>query len=281
VIRAENLTYKYDGNDNPVLNSINLEIKEGEYVALIGPNGCGKSTLVKHFNALLLPVEGAVWVDGTNTKNSAGVSEIRRRVGMIFQNPDNQIVAMTVEEDVAFGPGNLNLSPAEIRRRVYNALETVGLEKYAQYPPYALSGGEKQLLAIAGVLAMNPKYIILDEPTSSLDPNSRQRVLGILQKLNRKGIAMIHITHNMEEIVCAKRVIVMDAGKIVLEGKPGEVFSRVEQLKVLGLNVPQVTELVWRLKQVGINVRTDVLTIDDACTEIAACIKKKEVDRCV
>lgn len=270
MIRTENLVYKYEGRDAPALDAINIEIREGEYVALIGPNGCGKSTLVKHFNALLLPTEGTVRVDGMNTKDSSSVREIRQKVGMIFQNPDNQIVAMTVEEDVSFGPGNLRLPSTEIQRRVYDALEMVGLRKYARRPPHTLSGGEKQLLAVAGVLAMNPKYIILDEPTSSLDPNGQQKVSSVLQKLHKRGITVIHITHNMDEIVRAERVIVMNKGRVLFEGMPAEVFSKIERLKALGLGIPRITELMWRLKKIGLDVRTDILTIDDACAEIAS-----------
>ncbi len=275
MIRVENLVYKYDANDTPVLKSVNLEIRDGEYVALIGPNGCGKTTLIKHFNALLSPVEGDVWIDGLNTKDPSAIDEIRQRVGMIFQNPDNQIVGMTVEEDVSFGPGNLNLPPREIRQRVDEALEAVGLTGYAGRPPHTLSGGQKQLLAIAGILAMMPKHIALDEPTSSLDPAGRRSVTAVLKKLNKQGMTIIHITHNVEEIVRADRVIVMDAGSILLDGKPEQVFSKIERLKALGMGVPQVTELMWRLQQMGENVRTDILTVDDACIEISSLLMKR------
>ncbi len=274
MIRVENLVYKYDPNDTPVLRSVNLEIRDGEYVALIGPNGCGKTTLIKHFNTLLSPTEGDVWIDGLNTKDPSAVGEIRQRVGMIFQNPDNQIVGMTVEEDVSFGPGNLNLPPREIRQRVDEALEAVGLTGYAGRSPHTLSGGQKQLLAIAGILAMMPKHIALDEPTSSLDPAGRRSVAAVLRKLNKQGMTIIHITHNVEEIVRADRVIVMDAGSILLDGKPEQVFSKVERLKALGMGVPQVTELMWRLQQMGEKVRTDILTVDDACDEIAALLRR-------
>lgn len=276
MIRVENLVYRYDENETPVLRGVTLEIRDGEYVALIGPNGCGKTTLVRHFNALLLPSEGDVWIDGKNTRDSSAVAEVRQRVGMIFQNPDHQIVGMTVEEDVSFGPGNLGLPPLEIRERVDEALEAVGLSGYAKRYPYTLSGGEKQLLAIAGILAMRPKHIALDEPTSSLDPAARRRITALLRKLNKQGITVIHITHHVEEIVEADRVIVMDRGRILLDGKPEEVFSQTATLKALGMDVPQVTELMWRLSQLGMPVRTDILTVDSACTEIVRLLREQE-----
>jgi len=210
-----------------MLGTIDLEIKDGEYVAIIGPIGCGKTTLLKHFNALLIPTEGTVSVDGMNTRDISVVGEIRRRVGMVFQNPDNQIIGMTVEEDVAFGPGNLQLPPIEIRQRVTEALEAVGMGKYAQRHPHTLSGGEKRMITLADILAMNPSYIALDEPTSSLDRMGQARVLGILRKLNAQGIAIIHITHNMDEITGVDRIIAMENGRIVLSGRPEEVLSEI------------------------------------------------------
>jgi biotin transport system ATP-binding protein/energy-coupling factor transport system ATP-binding protein len=227
MIKVENLVHRYDGGDVPVLKGINLEIKEGEYVALIGPIGCGKTTLIKHLNALLTPTEGNVWVDGMNTRDTGVVEEIRRRVGMVFQNPDNQIVGMTVEEDVAFGPGNLRLPPGEIRQRVIEALEAVGMRSYAQRYPHTLSAGEKRLVTIADILAMNPRYIVLDEPTASLDRARREVVLSVLRRLNGQGIAMIHVTHNIDEITGADRIMVMEDGRIVRSGRPEEVFSGI------------------------------------------------------
>jgi biotin transport system ATP-binding protein/energy-coupling factor transport system ATP-binding protein len=269
MISVENITYRYDQND-PVLRSLNMSIGDGEYVALIGPNGCGKTTLIKHLNALLFPSDGVVLVDGINTKDSSAVREIRRRVGMVFQNPDNQIIGMSVEEDVAFGPGNLGLPSSEIRERVDASLAMVGMADYAKRAPHTLSGGEKRLISIAGVLAMKPRYIAFDEPTASLDPSSRQRVIDIIRKLNKEGIAIIHIAHDMDEIIHADRVMVMDRGGISVSGTPREVFARTDYLKTLGLHIPQVVELLWKLRQMGWDVSTDVLTIEEACLEIAA-----------
>ncbi|MEN6463088.1 MAG: energy-coupling factor transporter ATPase [Syntrophomonas sp.] len=276
MLKVENLIFKYNDNDVFALDSINLNIEEGEYIAIIGPTGCGKTSLVKHFNALLFPISGDVWVDGLNTKDKHAVGEIRRRVGMVFQNPDNQIVSMTVEEDVSFGPGNLGLKTPEIRQRVDDALSRVGLSEYSGRAPGNLSGGQKQLLAIAGILAMNPKYVILDEPTSSLDPSARQKIFNVLKELNRQGITIIDITHNMDEIIYANRVIVMNKGSVAHDGETHDVLSRVEWLKSLGLNTPQVTELMWRLKQMGENVHTNILTIDQACIEIVSLINGRK-----
>lgn len=268
MIHVENINYRYDQGEH-ILRSLSLTVREGEYVALIGPNGCGKTTLIKHLNALLVPYEGEVRVDGMNTKDTSAVREIRCRVGMVFQNPDNQIIGMSVEEDIAFGPGNLSLPSQEVRRRVEESLATVGLTEYAKRPPHTLSGGEKRLVSIAGVLAMNPRYIVLDEPTASLDPSGRQRVLEMIRTLNKEGIAIIHITHDMNEIVHAERVMVMDEGNISLSGTPEEIFARMDYLKTLGLHIPQVTELFHRLRQMGWDVPANVLTIEDACFQIA------------
>ena len=272
MITAQHLVYRYDPKDTTVLDRVSLEIPEGQYVAVIGPNGCGKTTLVKHFNALLVPQEGEVLVDGVSTKDPKTHREIRRRVGMVFQNPDNQIVGMSVEEDVAFGPGNLGLAPAEIRGRVGVALETVGCLRLARRAPHSLSGGEKRLVAIAGVLAMRPAYVVLDEPTSYLDPAGRERVLNVLWDLRQEGISVIHVTHSMEEIVDADRVVVMSEGKILRDGAPRDVFREADALRAVGLSTPQVTELMVRLRAQGCEVRPDVLSVEEAFREISALV---------
>ncbi len=268
MIKVENLFYKYDKNQEPVLKDINIEIKKGEYVAIIGPNGCGKTTLIKHFNGLLSPTKGDVWVDNMNTKDSVTISEIRQKVGMVFQNPDNQIVGMTVEEDVSFGPGNLRLPPSEIQKRVKNSLTLVGIERLAKRVPYDLSSGEKRLVAVAGVLSMNPSYIVLDEPTAFLDPSGRQNILDVTKTLNKKGITIIHVTHDMDEVVNVNKVIVINNHRILLNETPKSVFTKFELLKDLGLEIPKATELMWKLRQMGTDIRSDIFTIDDACLEI-------------
>lgn len=246
------------------LDEISLNVNPGEFLAIIGHNGSGKSTLAKHLNAILIPSKGQVLVDGINTKDSKRLWEIRQRAGMVFQNPDNQIVATIVEEDVAFGPENIGIPPAEIRKRVDNALTTVNMLDYAQHGPHLLSGGQKQRVAIAGILAMKPKCIILDEPTAMLDPSGRREVIDTIKKLNKEeNITIVLITHFMEEAVNADRVVVMENGKIVMEGTPREVFSRVKEIKSLGLDVPEMTELAYELKESGINIPSNVLTIEE------------------
>jgi len=272
MIRVENLSYTYDGDEIPALKGINIQIPRGIHLGLIGPNGCGKTTFVRHLNGLLPTTTGDVRVEGLSAKNPSDLYRIRQLVGMVFQNPDNQIVGMTVEEDVAFGPGNLALPSKEIARRVREALAQVGLESFGNKAPHALSNGEKQLVCIAGVLAMKPRYIILDEPTAYLDPSGRKMVLDVVQKLHAKGITIIHITHHMDEIVGADRIEVMDRGRIILSEKPGVVFSKVALLKDVGLDVPEVTELMWRLQKMGNTVPTDVLTLEEACRELNACL---------
>jgi len=263
-IRLENVFYQYSQSKDLALKEINLTIKKGEFVAIIGPNGSGKSTLAKLFNGLFTPTEGDVWVDGLNTKDKDRIWDIRQKAGLVFQNPDNQIVATIVEEDVAFGPENLGIPPEEIRKRVYEALKTVELYEYAQKAPHLLSGGQKQRVAIAGILAMKPDYIILDEPTAMLDPVGRREVNNTIKKLNREeNKTIILITHFMEEAVQADRVFVMEKGKIVMEGNPKDIFSKVEKLKQIGLDVPQVTELANSLRAEGLDVRGDILTIDE------------------
>lgn len=276
MIRLEKVSFDYDNRPKPVLQDLDLTVREGEYVALVGPNGCGKTTLLRHLNGLLKPSSGEVWVDDLNTSDPVSVRDIRRRVGMIFQNPDNQIVGMTVEEDVSFGPGNLGLPSSEIRMRVRRALESVGMERFARTPPYTLSGGEKQLLAVAGILAMDPAYIALDEPTSHLDPSGRKRVLDVIRELNRSGIAIIHVTHDMDEIVDADRIVVMDGGRIIMEEIPPVLFSDHERLRGLGLEMPGVAELIWHLRKMGAELRPDILKLDDACNEISSLIWQRK-----
>ncbi|HOD35957.1 MAG TPA: energy-coupling factor transporter ATPase [Syntrophales bacterium] len=277
MIRIENLEFRYTAEGPPVLFSVDAQIGDGQYVALIGPNGCGKTTLAKHLNGLLSPTSGDVWVDGMNTKDSSALRDLRRTVGMVFQNPDNQIVGMTVEEDLAFGPGNLRLAAAEIGRRVEESLHAVGLSGYEKRPTHTLSGGEKRLIAIAGVLAMQPRHLVFDEPTSFLDPAGKRRVLNVIRKLNGSGITVIHVTHDMDEIVESDRVLVMTGGRISMTGSPGEVLSRVEEMKAMGLGPPQVTELMWRLRQSGQDVRQNVVTIDEAVSALTSLILEKSL----
>ena len=271
MLYADQISFAYkkheenDENDeNIALDEIDLKVNPGEFLAIIGHNGSGKSTLAKHFNAILIPSKGQVLVDGINTKDSKRLWEVRQRAGMVFQNPDNQIVATIVEEDVAFGPENIGIPPAEIRKRVDDALDTVNMRDYAQHGPHLLSGGQKQRVAIAGILAMKPKCIILDEPTAMLDPSGRREVIDTIKKLNvEENITIVLITHFMEEAVNADRVVVMENGKIVMEGTPREVFSRVKEIKNLGLDVPEMTELAYELKESGINIPSNVLTIEE------------------
>ena len=272
MISIKNLSFKYDYEDEnakQILKDIDLEIKEGEFLALLGHNGSGKSTLAKLINGLLIPGEGDVLVDGMNTKNEEEIWNIRRNAGMVFQNPDNQLVATIVEDEVAFGPENLGIEPAEIRKRVDKALEDVGMSDYKKNAPHLLSGGQKQRVAIAGILAMSPKYIILDEPTAMLDPSGRREVIDTLVKLNKEeNKTIILITHYMEEAAISDRVVVMEDGNIVISGKPREVFSQVEEIKKLGLDVPQVTELAHELKKDSIEISTEVLNIEEMVKEI-------------
>lgn len=263
-IVALDVYYQYAVSSDLALKNINLRIEPGEFVAIIGPNGSGKSTLAKLFNGLYTPTEGDIFVAGFNTKNQDDIWKIRQKAGMVFQNPDNQIVATIVEEDVAFGPENLGIPPEEIRQRVKEALEIVELTEYADKAPHLLSGGQKQRVAIAGILAMKPDCIILDEPTAMLDPVGRKEVISTVKKLNQnEGKTIVLITHFMEEAVQADRVLVMEKGKVVMEGKPNEIFSQVERLKKLGLDVPQVTELAYKLTRDSVPVRRDILTVEE------------------
>jgi energy-coupling factor transport system ATP-binding protein len=281
-IHVENVTFRY-GTDDPLslkeaLSGVSLAVEKGEFVALLGHNGCGKSTLAKHFNAMLLPTSGKVFVAGMNTTEEALKYEIRRRVGLVLQNPDNQLVASIVEEDVAFGPENLGVPPKEIRQRVDDALKAVEMYDYRLAAPYKLSGGQKQRVAIAGIIAMQPECIVLDEPTAMLDPRGRTEVLDTIHKLNRElGITIVLITHYMDEAVTADRVVVMDSGRILTEGTPKEVFSKVELLKQHHLDVPQATELCYRLRACGCQVPLGILDAEE-CVGILE--KLLEAERC-
>lgn len=250
-----------------VLRGIDLSIKEGEFVAVLGHNGSGKSTLAKHLNAILLPTEGRVVVDGIDTADEGRLFELRRRAGMVFQNPDNQIVSSIVEEDVAFALENLGVPYEEMRRRVDDALKAVNMYEYRLHSPAQLSGGQKQRVAIAGVFAMNPRCIILDEPTAMLDPQGRKEVMATVRRMNREqGITVVLITHYMDEAARSDRVVVMDKGRIVMDDKPEKVFSQVDLMKKTGLDVPQVTELAWDLKKAGYDISPEIITEDD-CVE--------------
>ena len=277
MIETKNLSFIYREEDmesgeikeEKVLKDINIEIEKGSFTAVLGHNGSGKSTLAKHFNAILLPSGGKVYVKGMDTADENNIFNIRQSAGMVFQNPDNQMVAALVEDEVAFAPENLGVEPKEIRRRVDECLEIVNMTKYAQSSPSKLSGGQKQRVAIASVLAMNPEILILDEPTAMLDPKGRSEVIKTIKMLNEeKDITVVLITHYMDEAAQADRTVVIDDGEIVLDGTPKEVFKNVEKLKSLGLDVPQVTELAYELRKMGIEISDDVLTVDVCFDEI-------------
>ena len=277
MIETKNLSFIYREEDmesgeikeEKVLKDINIEIKKGSFTAVLGHNGSGKSTLAKHFNAILLPSGGKVYVKGMDTADENNIFNIRQSAGMVFQNPDNQMVAALVEDEVAFAPENLGVEPKEIRRRVDECLEIVNMTKYAQSSQSKLSGGQKQRVAIASVLAMNPEILILDEPTAMLDPKGRSEVIKTIKMLNEeKDITVVLITHYMDEAAQADRTVVIDDGEIVLDGTPKEVFKNVEKLKSLGLDVPQVTELAYELRKMGIEISDDVLTVDECFDEI-------------
>ncbi len=281
-IHADHVSFQYQSEEEEqgreVLSRVDLQVKQGEFLALLGHNGSGKSTLAKHFNAMLLPMRGRVLVDGMDTLDEKAKYEIRRRVGLVLQNPDNQLVASIVEEDVAFGPENLGIPPEEIRRRVDDALQAVDMYEYRRHAPYKLSGGQKQRIAIAGIIAMEPKCIVLDEPTAMLDPRGRAEVLDTIHKLNReKGITIVLITHYMDEAVDADRVVVMDNGRILTEGTPRQVFAQVELLKAHQLDVPQSTELIYRLKSCGYHLPDGILN-ETEC--IAALEQLLEAETC-
>ena len=268
IISVENLAYAYPDLDGQkgtqVFENLNLTIESGSFVAILGTNGCGKSTLAKHFNSILLPSGGKVYVDGIDTSDLNRIMAVRRCVGMVFQNPDNQIVANVVEEDVAFGPENLGVAAPEIRRRVDKALKQVGMYEYREHAPHLLSGGQKQRVAIAGIIALEPKCIVLDEPTAMLDPRGRADVMQTVEKLNReKGITVVLITHHMDEAAQAQRVIVLDKGKVAADGTPKQVFAQVEMLHKLGLAAPDSVELCWALRQKGFDLPLDALNPEE------------------
>lgn len=274
MIRIDSVAYSYNGTGK-VLYGVTLDIRPGEYLAVIGPNGCGKTTLLRHMNGLIAPSEGSVAVEGLDTKNRRTLPQVRQIVGMVFQNPDTQIVGMTVEEDVAFGPGNLGLPPPEIRRRVESSLVKAGISDLALRAPHSLSNGEKQLVALAGVLAMEPRYLILDEATSFLDPAGRARVLATAAELNREGMSIIHVTHDMDEAARARRVIVMAGGGILMDGAPEDVFARGDELAALGLSVPAAAGLARRLRAAGLPLPAGILTMDDAGAAIIELVRKR------
>lgn len=273
IIEIKNLHFRYgaDGENlsEEVLKGIDLDIKKGEFVAVLGHNGSGKSTLAKHLNAILLPTDGKVVVDGIDTADESRLFELRQRAGMVFQNPDNQIVSSIVEEDVAFALENLGVPYEEMRRRVDNSLKAVNMYEYRLHSPSQLSGGQKQRVAIAGIIAMRPKCIILDEPTAMLDPQGRKEVLSAIRRMNREyGITIVLITHYMDEASQCDRVIVMDKGKVILDNIPEKVFSQVELLRNIGLDVPQVTELCWSLRKAGIDISSEIISEKDCVTEL-------------
>jgi energy-coupling factor transport system ATP-binding protein len=268
IISVENLAYTYPGlDDQPgvtVFEDMNLKVEEGTFVAILGTNGCGKSTLAKHFNSILLPSGGKVYVCGIDTANEERILQVRRNVGMVFQNPDNQIVANVVEEDVAFGPENLGISSPEIRHRVNKALKQVGMYEYREHAPHLLSGGQKQRIAIAGIIAMEPKCIVLDEPTAMLDPRGRKEVMETITRLNReKGITVILITHHMDEAAMAQRVVVLHKGKVAADGSPKAVFSQVELLHNICLAAPDTVELCYELNKLGFSLPLDRLNAEE------------------
>ena len=278
IIKTDKLVFEYirrdeEGNVEGItraVDEVDLDVKQGDFVAILGHNGSGKSTLAKHINAILYPTEGTVWVDGMDTKDEKDLWNIRQEAGMVFQNPDNQIIGQVVEEDVGFGPENMGIPTEEIWERVEESLKAVGMYEYRKYSPNKLSGGQKQRVSIAGVIAMHPKCIILDEPTAMLDPNGRKEVVRAVRALNDvEGITVLLITHYMEEIIHADKVFVMDKGKIAMQGTPREIFSQVDELKRLRLDVPQVTLLAYELKKNGVPLPDGILTVEELTQEIA------------
>lgn len=284
IIKASRLIYDYVRRDEAdqveevsrAIDELTLDIQKGDFVAILGHNGSGKSTFAKQLNGILLPTDGTVWISGMDTRDDSCIWDIRKTAGMVFQNPDNQIIGNIVEEDVGFGPENLGVPTDEIWRRVDESLEAVGMTAYRLKSPNKLSGGQKQRVAIAGVMAMRPECIILDEPTAMLDPTGRREVIATLHDLNRKeGITVLLITHYMEEVIDADRVIVMDDGHLVMDGTPRQVFSRVKELKTYRLDVPQVTELAWELKQAGLPLTDGILTMEELMGALLPLMKEK------
>lgn len=284
IIKTEGLTFDYirhdeEGNEEGAIravDNVSLEVKQGDFIAILGHNGSGKSTLAKHINALLVPTSGTVWVDGRRTSEESNVWDIRQTAGMVFQNPDNQIIGQVVEEDVGFGPENMGVPTQEIWARVEESLKAVGMYEYRKYSPNKLSGGQKQRVSIAGVLAMHPKCIVLDEPTAMLDPSGRREVIRAARALNDvENVTVILITHYMEEVIHADKVFVMDEGQVVMEGTPREVFSRVEELKSLRLDVPQVTLLAYELKKKGLPLPDGILTTQELKSELLKITEKQ------
>ena len=278
IISVEHLAYTYPGLEDapgiPVFEDMNLTVEEGSFVAILGTNGCGKSTLAKHFNSILLPSGGKVYVCGIDTANEERVMAVRRNVGMVFQNPDNQIVANVVEEDVAFGPENLGVASPEIRRRVDQALKQVDMYEYREHAPHLLSGGQKQRIAIAGVIAMEPRCIVLDEPTAMLDPRGRREVMETIGRLNReKGITVVLITHHMDEAAQCQRVVVLHKGKVAADGTPQEVFSQVELLHSIGLAAPETVELCWELNKQGFKLPLSKLDPEECAQALFEAVK--------
>ena len=277
MLSVQNVTFRYDEGAKPALDGITLDVQKGEYVAILGANGCGKSTLAKHFNAILLPESGRVLVEGMPTSDEKNLLALRQKVGMVFQNPDNQIVATVVEEDVAFAAENLGVEPHEMRRRVDEAMQLAGIYAYKDKAPHKLSGGQKQRVAIAGVLAMQPDCLVLDEATAMLDPIGRQQVLRTVHRLHReKGITVVQITHYMEEAAMAGRVVVMSAGHVVMDGPPREVFARADELHALHLDVPQPAELCQLLSRQGLPVPPGIIGVDECAAALYRMLTGKE-----
>ena len=269
IIEVKDVEFRYEGAEEEAVAGVSLRVERGEFVAVLGRNGSGKSTLAKLLNALNIPQKGEIWIDGVAAHEEANSLEVRKRCGMVFQNPDNQIVATVVEEDCAFGLENLGVPPEDIRRRVDDALEAVGMREYAEAAPHMLSGGQKQRVAIAGVLAMRPKIIVFDESTAMLDPSGRREVFSVAEELNRRdGITIVWITHFMDEALRAGRVLVMDAGTVALEGAPRDVFQETEEIRKMGLDAPPMAQLAAQLRADGVPLRADIMTVEEMAVEL-------------